>query len=91
MDILSPPKACDPLAVYAAQRSLQGSDKLSALTPLQRRIVDYIRSKGEATAQEITMHMNLSDEEFKREFAVLRHMEVLRGTKKDTTIKYTLF
>ena len=91
MDILSPPKACDPWGIYAAQRSLQGSDKLSALTPLRRRIVDYIRSKGETTAQEITMHMNLSDEEFKREFAVLRHMEVLRGTRKDTTVKYTLF
>ena len=91
MDILSPPKACDPWAVYAAQRSLQGNDKLSVLTPLQRRIVDYIRSKGEATSQEITTNVNLSDEEFRREFAVLRHMEVLRGTKKDLVVKYTLF
>ena len=35
--------------------------------------------------------MKLSDKEFKREFAALRHMEVLRGTKKHTTVKYTLF
>ena len=53
MDILSPPKACDPWAVYAAKCSLQGNDKFSALTPGQRRIVDYIRAKGEVTVEEV--------------------------------------
>jgi DNA-directed RNA polymerase subunit RPC12/RpoP len=33
MDILSPPKACDPWAVYSARSSLQGADKFAALTP----------------------------------------------------------
>jgi hypothetical protein len=91
MDILSPPKACDPWAVYAARSTLQGQDKLSALTPLQRRIVDYVRGKGAATADEIMQELGFSEQEFKREFAVLRHMEVLRGTKKETGIVYMLF
>jgi hypothetical protein len=91
MDILSPPKACDPWAVYTARSSLQGQDKFAALTPLQRRIVGLIKEKGEATAEEIRQNLHLTEQEFKREFAVLRHMEVLRGTKKDTKILYTLF
>jgi hypothetical protein len=91
MDILSPPKACDPWAVYTARSSLQGQDKFSALTPVQRRIADYVKGRGDATAEEIMGDLNLTEQEFKREFAVLRHMEVLRGTKKETKILYTLF
>jgi hypothetical protein len=91
MDILSPPKACDPWAVYSAQRSLQGNDKFSTLTPMQRRIVDYVKTKGGVGAKELTEHFNMTEEEFKREFAVLRHMEVLRGTKKGPVVVYMLF
>jgi tRNA (adenine37-N6)-methyltransferase len=91
MDILSPPKACDPWAVYSARSSLQGKDKFSTLTPVQRRIVDYVRTKGAVTAEEVTEHLNLTETEFKREFAVLRHMEVLRGMKKGPMVMYTLF
>jgi hypothetical protein len=91
MDILSPPKACDPWAVYTARSSLQGQDKFSALTPVQRRIADYVKARGEVTAEEIMHDLNLTEQEFKREFAVLRHMEVLRGTKKEASVVYRLF
>jgi hypothetical protein len=91
MGILSPPKACDPWAVYVAQRSLQGNDKFSSLTSVQRRIVDCVRTKGEATTKELTEQLNLTEEEFKREFVVLRHMEILQGMKKGPMVMYTLF
>jgi hypothetical protein len=91
MDILSPPKACDPWAVHSAQTFLKGKDKLSTLTPLQQRIVDAIKKKGEATFEELIANLHLTEEEFRREFAVLRHMEVLRATKKDVKILYILF
>jgi hypothetical protein len=91
MDVLSPPKACDPWAVHSAQTFLKGKDKFSTLTPLQQRIVDFIKQKGEATLDELTSNLNLTEEEFRREFAVLRHMEVLRATKKDGKILYVLF
>jgi len=91
MDILSPPKACDPWAVYAARSSLQGEDKFSVLTPLQCRIVAFIKEKGQAPAEDVMQNLNLTEQEFRREFAVLRHMEVLRGTKKETKTLYTLF
>jgi hypothetical protein len=50
-----------------------------------------VKEKGEATAEEVMKNLNLTEQEFKREFAVLRHMEVLRGTKKEANIVYRLF
>jgi hypothetical protein len=91
MDILSPPKACDPWAVHSAETSLRGKDKLSTLTPLQNSIVDYIEKKGEATSEELIQNLNLTEEKLRREFAVLRHMEVLKATKKEEKILYILF
>ena len=91
MDILSPPKACDPWAVYSAQTFLKGKDKLSTLTPLQRSIVNYIKKKGEATLEDLIENLNLREEELRREFAVLRHMEILKATKKGEKIFYILF
>jgi DNA-directed RNA polymerase subunit RPC12/RpoP len=91
MDILSPPKACDPWAVHCAQTFLKGRDKLSTLTPVQRSIVDYVKGKGETTLEEMMENLNLTEEELRREFAVLRHMELLRATKKDGKILYLLF
>jgi hypothetical protein len=91
MDILSPPKACDPWAVHSAQTFLKGKDKLSTLTPLQLTIVNYIKKKGEATLEELIQNLNLTEEELRREFAVLRHMEVLRATRKEGKILYILF
>ena len=91
MDLLSPPKACDPWAVHSAQTFLKGKDKLSTLTPLQAKIVNYVREKGEATAEDMIKNLNLTEEELRREFASLRHMEILRGTKKEDKIVYILF
>ena len=91
MDVLSPPKACDPWAVHSAQTFLKGKDKLSTLTPLQMTIVGYIKEKGEVAMEEIITNLNLTEEEFRREFATLRHMEVLRGEKKNGKIVYKLF
>ena len=91
MDILSPPKACDPWAVHSAKTFLKGKDKLSTLTALQLRIVNYIKEKGEATLEEMIENLNLKEEELTREFAVLRHMEILKATTKGDKIIYMLF
>jgi len=91
MDILSPPKACDPWAVHSAQTFLKGKDKISTLTPMQMRIIDYIKRKGETTIEEMVQDLHLTEEVLRREFPVLRHMEVLRATKKDGKILYLLF
>jgi hypothetical protein len=91
MDILSPPKACDPWAVHSAKTFLKGKDKLTTLTPLQLKIVNYIKERGEATIEEMIKDLTLTEEELRREFAVLRHMEILKAIKKGDNIFYTLF
>jgi len=91
MNILSPPKACDPWAVHSAQTFLKGKDKLSSLMPSQIEIVNYIKKKAEATLEEIITDLHLTEEEFRREFVVLRHMEVLKAKKKEERIFYALF
>jgi predicted transcriptional regulator len=58
---------------------------------LQLGIVNYIKEKGEATLEEMIENLNLKEEELRREFAVLRHMEVLRATKKEGKILYVPF
>ena len=91
MDILSPPKACDPWAVHSATTFLKGKDKRSALTPQQLKLVNYIEGKKEATVEEIVTGLDLPENEFKREFTILRHMEILGATKKEGRILYALF
>ena len=91
MDILSPPKGCDPWAVYSAQGSLKGKDKFSTLTPRQINMVNYLRQKGEASMEEMVEKLNLTEETLKREFAVLRHMEILKAKKKADKVFYLLF
>jgi late competence protein required for DNA uptake (superfamily II DNA/RNA helicase) len=91
MDILSPCKACDPWAVHSAKKFLKGKDKLSELTPQQLKIINYIKEKIEVTAEEIMEGLHLTEKELKREFAILRHMEILGATKKEGKIYYTMF
>ncbi len=91
MDILSPPKACDPWAVHSAQTFLKGKDKLSTLTLVQLKIVNYVKEKRGATLEEMMEGLRLTEAELRREFAVLRHMEILRATKKGGKILHTLF
>jgi hypothetical protein len=91
MDILSPPKACDPWAVYSAKTHTKEGEPDSALTPRQQSIVNYIKEKKEATLVEILRDLCISEGEWRREFSVLRHMEVLGATKKEGKILYSLF
>ncbi len=91
MNILSPPKSCDPWAVYSAKGALKGKDKFSALTAQQLRIVNYLRGKGEAIIEDIVAELSLTEDVFQREFAVLRHMEILKAKKTEGKVLYVLF
>jgi hypothetical protein len=70
---------------------LKGKDKLSSLMPSQIESVNYIKKKAEATMEEIITDLHLTEEEFRREFVVLRHVEVLKAKEKGESIFYILF
>jgi hypothetical protein len=90
MDALSPAVVCDPWAVYTA-KSLKDVPGGQDLTPTQQKLYDLVKERGEVPMTEVAAHLGLTEEELRREFAPLRHMEKLRGCKKGDTIYFTLF
>ncbi|MDN5376447.1 MAG: hypothetical protein PWQ39_1488 [Thermacetogenium sp.] len=89
---LTRPQPCDPGAVSAARtaRELQGQKGTDGLTPLQKKIYDYLKEKGKATREEIAGALGISPEELQNNFAVLRHCELARACKEGNTIYLTL-
>ena len=88
IDIRYPAKACDPWAVYSATRSREtlGLKGAEGLTELQRAICEFVRSNGKVTREELMENFNLAEPEFQRQLAILRHCELVKGTKKDDRI-----
>jgi hypothetical protein len=82
-------RACDPWAVHLAK-----SDKLRTgvrLSDLQQRFFDLVKERREIAFPDAARALELKEEELRQEFAVLRHMELLRACKKDDLILITLF
>ena len=90
LDAMSPNKVCDPWAVHTA-KSLKDLPGGHALSPLQQKLYDLVKEKGEVPIPEAAAHLGLSEDDLRREFAPLRHMEKLRACKKDNLILLTLF
>jgi hypothetical protein len=90
MDALSPTRTCDPWAVHTA-RSLKDIPGGHSLTPHQQKFYDLVMEKGAISIAEATQALGVTEGELRRQFAVLRHMEMLRACKKDDLILITLF
>ena len=88
IDIRYPAKACDPWAVYSATRSREilGLKGAEGLTELQRAIYDFVRSNGKVTREELMKNFNLAETELQRQLAILRHCELVKGSKEDDQI-----
>jgi hypothetical protein len=62
-----------------------------ALSPIQQGICDLIKNNGPMTADQICIELSIDVDEFQRNFATLRHMELARGMKKGDQVYYALF
>jgi hypothetical protein len=84
MDALSPARGCDPWAVYSA-KSLEQHGHIPALTPIQQEIMRILKETGglEPMALLEALPGQLTYAEFEREFATLRHMEKVRGERRE--------
>jgi hypothetical protein len=84
LDALSPPKGCDPWAVYSATSFERHSGGSLALTPLQKEILVILEETGGIEFQDLLGRLagKLATTEFEREFSVLRHTEKVRGEKR---------
>jgi DNA-binding IclR family transcriptional regulator len=61
------------------------------MNPLQAKIVQFLREHREAGGAEIAAAVGIGESELRRELATLRHMEVVRATKKRDEVLFTLF
>ena len=83
-------QTCDPWAVHSAKNTLAADGK-PQLTPLQQQIYDLIVQEKELTPAAAADRLHISETELRREFATLRHMELLRGTKTPSGVVITTF
>ena len=91
MDLTNPPKACDPMAVASALnvRKEMGQKGIEGLTEQQQKICRIIQKKGKITKQDLAAAAGIKPEELEREFAVLRHCELIRAFKEGSTTYLT--
>ena len=82
---MNPPKTCDPTAVSSTLnvRKELGQNGTEGLSELQRKIYNLVVEKGTISREDLMATLGLTPAVFEREFAVLRHCELLRGFKED--------
>ncbi len=90
VEALSPLRTCDPWAVHCA-RTLKDLRGGLTLTARQQQLYELVTEKGEVSVVDAASALGISEDELRREFAVLRHLELLRALKKDQGIFLTRF
>ena len=92
-ELMSPPKVCDPLAVSStlSVRKQLGQTGTEGLTDLQKRIYNIVSEKGKISREELTELLDITPQEMERQFAILRHCELLRAFKEGSTVYLTKY
>lgn len=92
-DLMNPPKTCDPVAVSSTQtlRKQLGQKGTEGLSITQKKLYELVTEKGPITQEDILKTLNLTTQECEREFATLRHCELLRGFKEKGKVYFTKF
>lgn len=90
LEAVSLVQTCDPWAVHTA-RSFKDRQGGPQLTPPQQRLYDLVKERQEVSFPEAARILSLTEDEVRREFAVLRHLELLRGCKRGDLVLITPF
>jgi hypothetical protein len=92
-DLMNPPKACDPLAVSStlSVRKQLGQTGTEGLTELQKKIYNIVAERGKISRDELTSSLKMTPKEMEREFAILRHCELLRAFKEGSIVYFAKF
>ena len=88
IDAVATPKTWDPWAVYSAKNT---ASQDPTLTPEQQRILRCHQSQRPMTLEQICAELDISEDEFRTNFSVLRHMELARGCKMGGQVCFALF
>lgn len=93
MDLLNPPRACDPTAVYLATRTREqlGYRGAEGLTEVQRKVYECVKETGRVKKEELAGRVGVPAAEVERALAVLRHCKLIRASKEGDTVYIVLF
>lgn len=88
VEAIEPPRTCDVAAVYSAKmsRKLAGQEGTDGLTDLQKDIYNFIKAEGKVTHEQILKKFNLAKWELEKNFATLRHCELVSGFKENNQV-----
>jgi len=80
MDIGLSIKECDPWATYVDThtRERSGQTGTEGLTETERKVYEFIKSKGRATREEVMANLSLSELELKAQLVPLMHSELVK-------------
>lgn len=83
MGALQAPKTCDVAATQHAikHRKSSGQTGTEGLLEIQKKIVEYLKSEGKATRNQLIKFLNIPEWELDRHIATLRHCELVKGRK----------
>jgi hypothetical protein len=92
-DLMNPPKTCDPTAVHSTLtvRKQLGQTGTDGLSEVQKKIYEIVVEKGPISRDDLLGLLGMTPLEFEREFAVLRHCELLRGFKQASTVYFAKY
>jgi predicted HTH transcriptional regulator len=90
---IQPPKTCDVAAVHAAKkhREATGQTGVEGLSELQKKIYHYIENNDKVTKEQLATAMKIPPWELEKQFAVLRHCELVKGKKDGNNVYLVLF
>ena len=83
MDQLSPPRMCDPWAVYTAKSLADDSTGRQLLTKQQEKILELLQETGGTDFEGLVNKLKVNPSELKRELAALRHMEKIKASMRN--------
>lgn len=89
---VQPPKTCDVAAVHSAvtHRKMTGQTGTEGLTDLQKEIYEFVKTKKKVTREELAQHFKIPEWQLERQFSILRHCELLKGTKEGSNVYITI-
>lgn len=93
IEAIEPPRTCDVTAVYSAKlsRKLAGQQGTDGLTELQKDIYEFIKKEGPVTHEQIMNKFQLAKWQLEKNFATLRHCELVRGFRENGRIFVTIW
>ncbi len=73
-------QGCDPWATYSATRTTESSGVkgMVGLTEMQRKVHEFIKSRGRVTRDEVKEKFNLSEAEMDAQITPLMHSEMIK-------------